>query len=960
MAPKTNDHAGFLQALLNSLSDGIVALDRDHNIVEWNKGAAGIFGYGRAEVLGRELDRLIGGRRAAEASRITQSVRQGRRSIVNFETFRYAKGGHPVEVGISASPIIRRGKLHGAVAIYKDISAWKNRERQLRLTGRLLRAVGEINGAIIHADDPRRLLQDTCRILRAIGGYRDIQAVLLTPDGTADKFFGRTEHSWDGGLRSCAARVVANRRSLFTPNVATARGCLACPSREKGWSACFELGVRDRIYGLLCVHHPVRSTELVQEIAFLEEMAANLGYALHGLRERRERERIDAELRGLKEFNENIVRSLAEGIILEDAKGMITFANPTIERLLGYQTGRLVGLNTKALIAPEEIARVRAKTKSRKTTTLEHYETVLVTEDGRSIPVLVSAQSLFEHGRFRGVLAAVTDITGPKRIEEELLRSREEAQSASRAKSEFLANMSHEIRTPMNGIIGMIELALDSGLTPEQRDFLNAARASAESLLTILNDVLDFSKIEARMVEFEPIPFALHDSITDIAASLAGVAHKKGLELACRVPPSLPADVVGDIGRLRQIIVNLLSNAIKFTEKGEVVVTVEEESRTEDEILLHFAVRDTGIGIPKSKQQAVFNAFVQADGSTTRKYGGTGLGLAICRRLVEMMGGRIWVESEPGRGSAFHFSLPLGIPAEPRKPVRRVEPQALQDLPVLVVDDNATNRAILTEMLSNWSMKPVEASGAAKGLALLGRAQRAGRGFKLALVDANMPRMDGFAFIETLRRDPALSSLKIMMLTSADRRGDLDKSRGLGIAAYLLKPVKQSDLFDAIVLALGAEDRAVESLVITKQMLFDGRPRCRILLVEDNPINQKVAVHLLEKRGHTVATAGDGKRAVEAWDKGMFDLILMDIQMPVMDGFEATAAIRTRESEKKTRIPIVAMTAHALKGDRERCLEGGMDDYLSKPIKPEELFEIIDRVVQDKRGALMNRGEDHA
>ncbi len=944
------DKVPFTSALLDSLADGIVAIDPRNTIVEWNRGAEELFGFPRTEALGRNLDRLIGGEKTGEAAAITRRVYQHRKAVCGFETFRTRRDGTPVQVSISASPILSRRGLRGAVAIYRDISEKKRREEELDRNARLLRAIVDINQLILHETDADRLLAKACRILVRNCGYGQAQAVTLTPEGRPAAFLGSARKKNRKTLPPCAVQVLRNGRSLFIPDVSRSPLCRACRPRDTGWAVCFLLAHKGERFGFLQIGNPPENPEIHGEIRLLEEIAGHLAFALVNLRREAERREIEKELRALKEFHERIVEGLAEGIILEDARGRMTFVNPTLERLLGYAPGELIGRHWHVVAHPAEVERLRAKSRSRTETTLERYESVFRAKDGRDIPVLVSAQSLFEAGQFRGVLAAVTDITGQKRTEDELRRSREEARGASLAKSEFLANMSHEIRTPMNGVIGMIELALESPLTAVQRDYLSAARASAESLLTVLNDILDFSKIEARMIQLDPVRFALQDSVTDIVASLALPAHRKGLELGCRVPASLPPTVVGDLGRLRQVLVNLVSNAVKFTEKGEVVVEVREESRSEGGLVLHFSVRDTGIGIPRNKREAIFSAFVQADGSTTRKYGGTGLGLAITARLVEIMGGRIWVESRVGRGSTFHFTLRLGLPKEPERPRAEVEPRALRDLPVLVVDDNATNRTILREMLVGWGMDPVEAAGGRAGLAALAKRRAAGRPFRLALVDANMPGLDGFALVKRL---DAAAGPAVIMLTSADRRGDLPRARALGVSAYLVKPVKPSDLFDAIIRIFGAAQAdAPPPELITDQTIRAERPRFRILLAEDNPINQKVATHVLERRGHTVVTASDGRRALECLAQDRFDLVLMDVQMPVMDGFEATAAIRKKERATSGHLPVVAMTAHAMKGDRERCLAAGMDDYLSKPLRPEELFRTMDRLLL---GALRDR-----
>lgn len=550
-------------------------------------------------------------------------------------------------------------------------------------------------------------------------------------------------------------------------------------------------------------------------------------------------------------------------------------------------------------------------------------------------------QALIQRERLNTELRALTEDLDRKVRDRtvELVAATRIAEEANQAKSEFLANMSHEIRTPLNGIIGMTELALDTSLSLEQREYLTMVKSSADSLLSILNDILDFSKIEMRKLELEQIPFSVRDHLADLLKPLALRAEQKDLEVVCHVLPDVPNVAVGDPGRLRQVIVNLVGNAIKFTERGQILVQVEMMSKTATDLVLHYFVSDSGMGIPGDKQQAIFEPFKQADGSTTRRFGGTGLGLTISSTLVELMGGRIWLESEPLEGSTFHFTAHFGITDA------RPEPASinLTDLPVLIVDDNSVNRRVLQDLLIRWKMRPTAVDSGAAALRALHEANEKRQPFGLVLLDANMPEMDGFEVARRIKDTPNLAGATIMMLSSSGQYDESNKCREVGIATHLTKPVDQRELLSAIGRVLAREPG--QRAVLPSSMLPAELPerRLHVLLAEDNAVNQRLAASLLERRGHKVTIAANGREALNAVTAQPFDVVLMDVQMPEMGGFEATAAIRALESERHAPpMPIIAMTAHAMKGDRERCLAAGMDEYLTKPLDPRQLCALVE------------------
>jgi two-component system, sensor histidine kinase and response regulator len=658
-----------------------------------------------------------------------------------------------------------------------------------------------------------------------------------------------------------------------------------------------------------------------------------------------ERKLAEQTIEDSKRFLNSLIESLPIAIAAIDNDGAVEMCNPAFESLFLYSQQAILGRSLAELVTNSES---RPELESNRKILLRGERVHLVTRrnrsDGSLVDVEIHSVPLGSEGKRKGGLLLYQDITERKSAEEAMRHAKEAAEAASNAKSEFLANMSHEIRTPMNGILGMTELTLETDLNPEQREYLSMVKTSADSLLVLLNDILDFSKIEAGKLDLDLAPFPLRESLGETLKILGIRAHQKSLELAWQVADDVPEYVVGDLSRLRQIVVNLIGNALKFTQRGEVFLWVEKVRDLPEEVELHFSVRDTGIGIAKEKQSEIFAPFTQADGSTTRLYGGTGLGLGIATRLVEMSRGKIWVESELGHGSTFHFTMHFGS-ADGKNRERKVpDPEILQNSGALIVDDNETNRTILLQMLAGWGLRAEAVGGARLALAALERARSARHAFDLVITDLHMPEADGFALVQDIRKNPRWAHLPVIMLSSGSLRGDRGRCRDLAIAACLTKPVQPSELLDVLLSELTRARPERSEGIVSPQPIGEQRSGLKVLVAEDNAVNRLLAGRLLEKYGYTVIAVQNGQEALEAIEREKPDLVIMDVQMPVMDGLEAIRTVRGTEHTSGLHLPIIALTAHAMKGDRERCLDAGADEYLTKPIRAAELFAALSRM----------------
>ncbi|NUM47039.1 MAG: response regulator [Anaerolineales bacterium] len=668
-------------------------------------------------------------------------------------------------------------------------------------------------------------------------------------------------------------------------------------------------------------------------------------------------QRTEAALKAQRDFALLVVNTMGQGLTVTDARGRFEFVNPAFARMLGCAPEQLIGKSPNDFTFESDhgaLEKARMQRSRGETTT---YETRLKQAQGGEIYVMITGVPRMIGSQMAGSVTVITDLTERKRMEDALAQARDQALEASRLKSEFVATMSHEIRTPMNGIIGMTELLLESSLSEDQREFGQIVLSEAQSLLNIINDILDFSKIEAGKLLLDIVDFELTTLVEGVVELVTPRANLKNLSLMCFVDPRTPLRLHGDVGRLRQVLLNLVGNAVKFTERGEIVVQANLLSITDTQVALRFSVQDTGIGIKSSAHQYLFQPFTQVEGGITRRYGGTGLGLAISKRLVELMGGEIGVESTEGKGSTFWFTVYLKQVAHSEPVLADPLSPNLRGLKVLVVDDNRTQREILQNYLNAWGMPGTAVSSGREAMQALQRSAETHDLYQLVLVDLVMPGMDGFDLAAEIRADPRLASVRLVMLTAYDEKGQGERALKAGFLAYLTKPIKQSRLFDLIATSMqgwrgtsptpsSPPHRAKSTSPLSQTgALRSGK---LLLLVEDNPINQKVALTQLQQLGYAAEVANNGREAVEVIHDvfragNRYGLILMDIQMPEMDGYTATARIRSLEKEYGLHTPIIAMTAHAMKGDRERSIEAGMDDYLSKPVQLEMLRDMLER-----------------
>ncbi|MBI5773443.1 MAG: PAS domain S-box protein [Verrucomicrobia bacterium] len=904
-----------LRAVVDTAVDGIITFDEKGNIESVNPAMERIFGYPRTELVGGNVQKIFGLPEDYWLDTLMPSAQGGGTAFFGarreLQSTRKDGTAFPLELSIGQVNLSGGRMFTGIV---RDITERKRAAEALRESAEQYRSLIETAGSVILGIKADHTVFEWNREAERVFGLRREEALdkdyfKITGQDAENELMGQSLQQVLGG------KSTRNMEDQVKSRTGAASTLL--------WNLTRVLDGKGQPVGVIAIGQDIT-----------------------------ERKAAEDKFRVLFQFS-------SDAHLLFDETGVIDCNHAALQLLRCPDRSQLMGRHPAAL-SPETQPDGRPSSDAAAENDrlacergYHRFEWIHRKMDGEEFPVEVTLTPVILNGK-RILLSVWHDITEAKRVQEALREVAAASEAANRAKSDFLANMSHEIRTPMNGIIGLTELVMETEMTPAQREHLQMVQTSADYLLRVINDILDFSKIEAGKLELEPIPFNLHETLGDTVKTLAMRAEKKGIELACRIQPGVPLKLVGDPGRLNQIIINLIGNSIKFTEKGEVVMSVELTSAKDNGVELHFAIRDTGIGITPEAQKRLFAAFQQADNSMTRKYGGTGLGLAICAKLTTLMGGKIWVTSEPGQGSTFHFTARFER-FEGETPTTIWKRTAMKGLPVLVVDDNETNRYILREILTHWEMKPAIFADGPGALLEMEKARKEGHPYLLAILDVNMPGMDGFTLAKHIRENPNLAPTTIMMLSSSGRASGTSHCLELGLDNFLVKPVKQSELFDAIQKALATTNWKPTVAPPPKPEPKPAEAAApagpakvyKILLTEDNPVNQRVMLGILKKQNHLVTVANNGRQAVDALEKDKFDVVLMDVQMPEMDGFEATAAIRAKEDFTHEHQPIIAMTAHAMKGDRERCLEAGMDEYVTKPVKAAEVFAAIEKVINE-------------
>tara|TARA_R110002095_G_scaffold142965_1_gene123799 strand:- start:10305 stop:13715 length:3411 start_codon:yes stop_codon:yes gene_type:complete len=984
-----------LQAIIDSALDAVITIDIEGRVIDWNRRAVEIFGWSREEATGNTVAELIVPpqyrAQHLDGLRLFKSTGQGRVFNQRLELTATRRNGQEFPIELMVTEIHWNGQTIFN-AFVRDVSDKKEAEQLIareKLEAALLQQASFSSSTTDALEDALRIcVTNLCEIT----GWPVGHAFVLNKAG--NRLVSSRIWHFANNNNFCVLQTVSEQVALSRgedlPGQVWERG-------EALWITDLEhdehiirrgenlnLGVRSafgfpvkldgEIIAVVEFFNTQQTPLDLNILAFARSVGNLIRHVIERIQWQEERTRLAA-----------IVDSSGDAIIGKALNGTITSWNNGAEEIYGWQAEEVIGETVSILLPPgmarEESEIFEAMKTGRR---LDQFQTRRMRKDGTIFDVSVTVSPI--RGYDNQVVGSATierDISIRRRREEELRKARDEAEHANRAQGEFLANVSHELRTPMNAILGMLELTLQENLTPVKRDYLQTAKDSADSLLLLVNDILDFSRLEAGRFELEPVPFNLRDLLDDVVKTLSLRAYEKGLELACRINRDVPGRVTGDPIRLRQILTNLAGNAIKFTEQGEVVVDVQlveptlqqrgDSTGDQDvrdtslaiqpgqEVMLKFSVSDTGIGIASGDRQRIFAPFAQADASTTRQYSGTGLGLAICHELIGLMNGQMHLESELGQGSRFYFTIALTVSESDESETVREQATVdqLQGLPVLVVDDNQTNRMILEEMLTNWSMSPTPVESAQGAMQQLSVAVETQQSYPLVIVDALMPETDGFMLLEQAQKAGLLDTATILMLSSADHQIFYDRCEGLDISAFLEKPVSQSDLLDAIMTALKGPQ--LEREIMTQ--INETKQTFHVLVAEDTLANQKVITAILKKRGHSCVIANNGREAIDCLRSKSFDIVLMDVQMPTMDGLQATAMIREQEEHSQDHIPIIAMTAYAMRGDRDKCLAAGMDSYISKPIDAKKLIHLLEKYAMKstkKRSAFDNPNKENS